>query len=537
MTDEIEREAKWLSFADSFDDVRAAGRQPWLHVRGAFDAANEDRHRSAAFIPSRLVSEVVKEPYWDDRDAGPSVISDGSARNHRYYRTNGSGIEPLVIEQSFSGLRPSTFDLLEEFRLFHNLYFDAAKREYVKLDDAGDAVIVARASADWENVEVLARPVRQFMAWKEVHLALYVEWHRYSTKTLEELGLPEMRGRVNKTPTSSFSFTMAPCDFREGYRSIGRLVGKVLVAPLNREESGWGPYEDERQYQSFIVGVDKDGHDIALSCAPEVSESKFLVPVWFRAEVLKKYQSEPERYDVSDGQVRSQGRWHLAVDNDHKDHVAVFLGDLQMLPEKEQLHWRAHNIVPPARLSETAVRRSLKGEWTSAERPELRFARAYEEFMQFFEKLGFYVIRPLALDDEHCLKTLHVPYTESVMDFDNEIVKLTKLLVDSINVSEVEKHITVEENEPSISKLEKYLKVKGRTDFEQHIALLRDLQRYRSQNASRRRGKDAYKSFAKLAPGVSSRRDVLAAILVKAIALLGYLREVHTTGQTTHNGT
>lgn len=527
MSDESEREAKWLSFADSFDEVRAAGALPWFRVREGFDAANEDRHRSAAFIPSSKVSKVLNEPYWDDHEAGPCVISDGSGRSHRYYRTNDSGIEPLVIEQSFSGLRPEAFELLEEFRLFHNLYFDAAARQYVRFDDGGDAVVVARVSADWEEVEVLARALRQFMAWKDAHLALYVEWHRYSAKTLEELGLPEMRGRVNKTATSSFSLTMVECDFREGFRSLGRLVGKVLVPPLPREESGWGPYEDDRRYQSFIVGVDEDGNDIELSCAPDVSERKFLVPVWFRSEVLKKYQSEPERYEVSDGQVRSRGRWHLPVDNDHKDHVAVFLGDLRMLPEKEQLHWRAHNVAPAASLSETAVRRSFKAEWATAERPEHRFARAYDEFMRYFEKLGVDIIRPLAAGDEHCLKTLHVPYTESVMDFDNEVVKLTKLLVDSINDGELEKHITVEKDERSLSKLEKYLRAKGRTDFEQHVAVLRDLQRYRSQNAAHRRGKDAYKSFAKLVPGVTSRREVFAAILVRAIDLLAYLRDVH----------
>jgi hypothetical protein len=366
------------------------------------------------------------------------------------------------------------------------------------------------------------------MAWKEVHLALYVAWNRYSTKTLEELGLPETRGQVKKAARTSFSLTMAPCNRRDGFRSIGRLVGKVLVHPLPREESGWGPYEDDRQYQSFIVGVDKNGRDVELNCDPEVSERQFLVLVWFRVDVLKKYQSEPERYEVRDGLVRSQGRWHLPVDNDHKDYVAVFLGDLRTLPEKEQLHWRAYNIAPAARLSETAFRRSYKAEWATAERPEHRFARAYEEFMQFFEKLGVSIIRPLVVDDEHCLKTLHVPYTESVMDFDNEIVKLTKLLVDSINDGELEKHITVEKNERSLSKLEKYLTAKGRKDFEPHVAVLRDLQRYRSQNAAHRRGKDANKSFAKLVTGVTSRRDTLSVILDKAIHLLAYLREVHT---------
>ena len=49
----------------------------------------------------------------------------------------------------------------------------------------------------------------------------------------------------------------------------------------------------------------------------------------------------------------------------------------------------------------------------------------------------------------------------------------------------------------------------------------------RSQNAAHRRGKDAYKSFAKLVPGVTSRREVLATGPWRG-DLLAYLREVHT---------
>ncbi len=524
MTDEMDKVRAWLSFADVLPGLRAAPSGQWLRVRASMEAAAEDRDDSAAFIPTSRVAEELKDPYWEAPDHGPTVWSDGAGKNHRYYRVSDSGIEPVVIEQSFSGLRPESYDLLEEFRLFHSLYFDAAKREYVQLDEAGDPVTVAKAAANWERVDVLARAVRQFMAWKEAHLALYVVWHRYSEKTLAELGLPEVRGQVSKDKTSAFSLTMAPCDFRDGYQTIGRLVGKVVVPPLTREESNWGPFEDDRNYQSFIIGLDEDGRPREVSCAPEVSEEVFLTKVWFRADVLKPYRDQPSRYRVEDGLVACAGRWSLPIDDDHQEHVVVFLGDLRGLPEKEQRHWRAHNIEPAGTLSETAFRRSMLAEWASSTRPEHRFVRAYETFMQRSGEAGIQLVRPLSTADEHCLKTLHVPASEEVLAFDQQVGNLTKLLVDSLNDAELAKHITVEKDDKSIRKLEKYLVAKGLTDHQAHTGLLRDLQNYRSKNAAHRRGAESAKAFEKLAGGVTSRREVLASVLNRARAFLEYLQ-------------
>lgn len=525
MTDTASRER--LMFADVIGNLRRAAEQPWLPLRGKFENKPENRCDYSALIPTTRVGEALTRSEWElnPAEGGPGVWSSGDDV-HTYYRTGSdNGVEPLLHVRTWSGVRPSSIELLEEFRLFHNLWRDDATGNYVKFDDAGDAVIVARPVDS--GFEVLARSVRQFLAWKDAHLALYVVWNRYSERTLDELGFASMHQEKIADANSFFDLTVNHCNFQEGFRTIGRLVGKVLVPPLPREQSGFGPYEEEHEYQSFIVGVDGDGKSVELSCAPEVSEDYYLVPVWFRVDVLKKYQSEPERYEVTDGQVNCVGLWDLPVDNDHKDHVAAFLGDLRVLPDSEQRHWRSHNIPPAASLSETAVRRSFMAEWATSERPEHRFARAYAEFMQCFENLGIQIIRPLTIDDEHCLKTLHVPYGESVMDFDQEVVKLTKLLVDSINDRELAKHITLEKDERSIRKLEKYLAAKGRTDSEPHTTLLRNLYNYRSQNAAHRRGSDAYKSFAKLVPGVSSRREVLAALLAKATAMLDYLREVH----------
>lgn len=64
-------------------------------------------------------------------------------------------------------------------------------------------------------------------------------------------------------------------------------------------------------------------------------------------EVLKKYYDKPQKYKVEDNYIRCGNLWGLRIDNNHKDYVIVFLGDLgSHLSQNEQLYWRHFNIPP-----------------------------------------------------------------------------------------------------------------------------------------------------------------------------------------------
>jgi hypothetical protein len=521
-----------LLFADLLPALRGAGQQPWVVGNGVWDEERESRSCYSALIPQEYVAATLTTPDLETQmgEDGPTVWTSGRGV-HTYHRTGyNHGIESLVITRSFNGIRPRFVELLEEYRLFHNLLFDADSASYVRFDSAGEPEEIARIEDT--RARLLLRPLRQFLAWKEASLALYTVCNRYEKKGLTELGLKPTRGEILRDDISIFCRTVVPCDFKEGFRTFSRLLGKVIIEPLLKEQSDWGPYKVERNYASFVTEVDENGVNVELSCAPEVSEYHYLTPIWFRSGVLRKYQDDPDKYSVVDGLLSCVGLWDLPIDNDHERHVVVFLGDLRDIPEADQLHWKASNIPPQGRLSETAVRRSLYGEWAISANPEHKFANAYMKFMKFSETRGMFVIRPLNDGDSHCLKTLHIPHTDNVMEFDQEVLKLTKLLVDSINDSELEKHITPTRDEKSLSKLERYLVAKGRTDHAPHIAFLRRLQRYRSTNAAHRRGSDAKKAFDALAEGVaSSRRETLTALLCSAIDLLDYLTVVETPAE------
>ena len=88
---------------------------------------------------------------------------------------------------------------------------------------------------------------------------------------------------------------------------------------------------------AFIIGVDEDGNSVEHTSDPDTLANYFganpgaphyLTAIYFRREVMAKYYAEPERYNVSDGQLTCLSLWSCQIDKDLSSHVAVFLGDL-----------------------------------------------------------------------------------------------------------------------------------------------------------------------------------------------------------------
>lgn len=127
------------------------------------------------------------------------------------------------------------------------------------------------------------------------------------------------------------------------------------------------------------------------------------------------------------------------------------LVDLGTLSYKEQLYWKGFNIAPPHKgcLSYTAYQRWIKGAWCNPISPDFVFKQKYQSFnRKWYEKYGWYLFLPLINEDEHRFKTLHCLTTlDNEQDFDEQILSLVKLFIDSLNQEELIKNIRVEEKE------------------------------------------------------------------------------------------
>jgi hypothetical protein len=251
-----------------------------------------------------------------------------------------------------------------------------------------------------------------------------------------------------------------------------------------------------------------------------------ITPVWFKREVLRKYYDHPEKYSVEDGYLRCGGLWGLRMDNDLPNHVVVYLGDLGRLAYEEQLYWKSFNIPPVAdQTSEANFKRSFLVEFADPASPDLVLKQKVVSLQEGWEqRYGWQLFRQLHDADAHVVKQLRIPLTDSVGEFEHQILLLTKILVDSLNDKELAREIEgAEPNEKSISKLDRFLQKKGYPRRDRDVKLLRLLQAVRSTAAAHGKGKLFQKISNELELNDKPSSEVFRSLLSRANEMLSDL--------------
>jgi len=256
------------------------------------------------------------------------------------------------------------------------------------------------------------------------------------------------------------------------------ILGKKIISfDPSKSKSYHFDYENQ-VYEKFITGYDEDGNEIYQDCSK--TNEKCFVLTYFKKDVLNKYYNEPNRYEVDGWHVKSK-YFTLKIDNNNEDYVAVFLIELGYLPHKEQLHWKHNNIQPQKGISNAYYKTMIEGNWVDyPETPDLFFKHKYEQFNKKWEaKFGWRLYKPLANEDKFRFNALHVPTSNNVKSFCEQILSLSIITIDRLNESELEKLITLEENDRGIKKMEKFLKV-NQMEIPEMFVFLRHLWNLRS---------------------------------------------------------
>lgn len=154
------------------------GAEPLITVYSFSRTDTQKEAMFSALIPNEQVERVLDDPSWDlsigNGMPGCSVSSSPEGEKVSYHRFgDDDGIEPLVISRDFHGLRKDYVEILEEFRHFHNLYHDRKTEQYIKFADSGNEEVIVRVTPD--AVTVRLKEIRQFLAIKEMHLAIFFD--------------------------------------------------------------------------------------------------------------------------------------------------------------------------------------------------------------------------------------------------------------------------------------------------------------------------------------------------------------------------
>lgn len=523
---------KDLTFTDFIKNIEGdLGKTEWITVFEFLDSrADIDKGTYfSSLIANTKVNDILEKYDWDLRiDGGrPGFMThytDGKPITE-YYRFSDEGIEPLVYWRSFSGRKESCLEISEEFRLYFNLFekvTDTDKKVFIYTNDDGDEDDVVQISKN--KVEIKLKFIKEFLSAKQIHLAIYFEAMRFQDKTLEELGQQKIDD-VKKGDNYTFSLCVRNLDLGDK-KSQGWLLGKKLISGLKDfDPTIWETKADEK-FEEFIIGVDENGKEITCSCNTDYQSSPyFLIPIFFKREVLKKYYDAPDRHSVEDGYIKREGFWGLRVLNNHREHVVVWLGDLKFLPHKEQTHWKAFNLTPSTRkISYTDFTRNIKGHFVDPEHPELYFKYKFKLFQEAWHKqFGWYLFKPLSNNDIHHMKSLHVPTTNEQKEFDDQVASITKIMIDSLNEKKLEEGLTISKDNPrGIDKFEAFFITHG-FSAPKMIEFFRNLQELRSAGIAHRKGinYEKIKSFFDI--GNKELWVVFENILIKCIWTLNTL--------------
>jgi hypothetical protein len=377
-------------------------------------------------------------------------------------------------------------------------YFAAVPRpdgSWYFLDDAGrdqELVRVHRDDTDL-RIEVAALQLRRYLAVRERFLV--VQYDRVTH--LDAAPVPRIKA-TDRTEVSIFEFHSG----HEGSPAFVRLCGKHLILPIDAKPADLAyPYTTAESYHEFTIGTDPGtGQPITFTCDPDRLSSHFndlgtpdyLTRVYFRREVLRRYTSEPSRYQVSASRLSCLGLWGISIGRNDEDLVEAYLGDLgRDLPSAERAHWLSFNVAPRGGIDQERQRRDILGQWTDGTADPLRrLASARERFSTALSVVvGQPVYRAWDAADQIAFAGLHTPTSSEQSEADTQILTLAKGVIEYLNTKALRQLPGADTTAATINCIDGWVKhTNGNPDT--LVGPLRLLQGLRSNGAAHARTKN-----------------------------------------------
>lgn len=512
----------------------------------------------SALVSDEKLSDALSRYGWDLRKGSNGVCEIWSDGKWSFCHDGINVLEPFVLYRSANYDIDNYVELSQDFRVLlnmHDRYVSPTEHCFVVDNENGDWEKVAEIKG--ETIRIKLTILRKYLALRRMNLLLFFDEMRFSQQSFQELGLTPVMNQIVKDDDYIYNYSSLVDCHADGNKSGGWIMGKCVLRYREKDYNRDSFDQDDKQYAEFIYDYDDEGEPMSHSCKKETLSNYFvangdnpleMTPIFFKKEVLDKYYSNPNKYTVSDGAVGCEGSWSLHIDNDHRNYVIVPLVYLGNLDYSEQLYWKGYNVSPERYMgfSKTAYTRWIEGKFCDPTFPDLRFKYRFNQFNKKWEKqFGWPLFLPLIDEDEHRYKTLHCLTTENNhSDFDEQILSITKLVVDSLNQkclqSEIDDSNTEVESflkerkvtsslelKAGIDKFQAFIFSKG-MECPDMVDFLRKVQTLRSNSVAHRKSnkrKDLAKLFEYFKLDELSEQQVLEDIFVKMIKTLDTLEK------------
>lgn len=455
-------------------------------------------------------------------------------RIKEYHRFSEKGIDPLVHLRNFeNGNFPPYIEISEEFRHYFDLYEDHQNNVFLSSDQNGNSIEVIQVvdSEKKREVKIKKKYINEFLFVKKMWLCVQFDHRRWVEQNLKE---PIREYFCSKDKNYIYSLNSGEIEF-QNKKSFIIFMGRKFI---KYKDVNFLWYEQEKKYEDFSF-IDENGKEKSFTCEEDKLANfygknpeapNYLTPISFRKDVLKKYYDKPNQYFVSDGYLKCEGFWSVEIDV-QGDRVVIFLGDLSKLPYEEQKYWRSYNITEKAGISKVNWKRGFKCQFAETDQPDFFFKKRYEEFNgKWKEKYNWRFFNPLSENDKHCFNSLRIPLNKEQLEFDTQILYLTKVFIDSINTKEIRKEFpaSYEKGSRTIDILDQCLKARN-IRIDPMIEFLRKLQKLRSKGPAHTETDQEYTKvlsyFKQLkgTEGSNSRSGMFSKILMRCIWIIDFL--------------
>lgn len=235
------------------------------------------------------------------------------------------------------------------------------------------------------------------------------------------------------------------------YKYFSSIIGKVIIFPFKKpHHSDYKYFTEQDRFEEFIVDYDEEeDEEVCFTCNekelanffganPEAPH--FLTPVFFNITVLDKYKNDSRNYIITDSNISFLNKWSIPFNINKENIVSVWLGDLGRIPYDEQKYWKAYNIPPKGGMDKKFVDRQLRNKWTDASRIESKLVPTLNKFNALINsKFGDIIFKVLSDTDKEIYNTFMLPTNFSMPEYQSFLMKLCKLVSESINVPLIKK--------------------------------------------------------------------------------------------------
>ncbi len=412
---------------------------------------------------------------------------------------------PITFLRSFEG-RIGQKSYIEVFQLLthlNDLHFVEEKNAYCRLNRDGDIEEIIKIHHTPGDILVTIKQdvlEHHLFLYNSVLLRLFDrtlcnDWIRFSEKRRSESNISDKKNKIYARQVIAFDKNDMPtAGSLRGFQIIrNHQPRKKMIKILT------GGRLKPQKYEKFIAYDWKHKKIASFFCDPQKLGNYFVEsdkpfgtsPAFFKPDVLLKYKQNPEKYTLEQRSICCRGSWSLKTyDINEAGQVHTYLIYLGYLPHSEQLHWKAYNEEPKAKISKRAFTTDFMGRWDLSYEPLSALKKSLKDLEE--EKPEIWSCSNGKLNQQ-----LNYPVTDSLKEWIDEIHILDKLVVEGLKKPYLKKIAMplncYDDKSGTINLLKKILETKGIDSHEinEIISPLDEILFLRTKFAGHSSGKEA----------------------------------------------